>query len=112
MVQGIETFKKVLIEAIDAGLLMLGEYGRDLIYFRLKDSYALTKDNIPDHLEIFIKFIREMFGHGAVAIEREIINILCKKLEIKLNEKKSYNLIEYLNEARKIFDEKFKSKKN
>jgi len=104
-----KAFKKVLIEAIDAGLFMLGEYGRDLIYSRLKDSYGLIKDDIPDHIEIFIKFIKEIFGHGAVAIEKEIISHLSKKLEIKPNEKKSYSLIEYLNEARKIFDEKFKS---
>lgn len=45
--QRMEAFKKALVEAVDEGLLMLGENGREVIYFRLRQSYALKKEDIP-----------------------------------------------------------------
>jgi len=44
--QKMEAFKKALMEAVDEGLLMLGENGREVIYFRLKQSYALKKEDV------------------------------------------------------------------
>lgn len=101
-----EAFKKALMEAIDEGLLMLGESGREVIYFRLKQSYALKKEDVPGHPEIFVRCLREIFGSGAEVIERVTIKSLYKKLGIALEEKKGFGFMEYLNEARKTFEQK------
>ncbi len=104
--QKMETFKKALIEAVDEGLLMLGENGRDVVYFRLKQSYALQKDDISGHPEIFVECLRSIFGSGAEVIERAVIKCLYSKLGIEFNAKKGFGFLEYLKEARKAFEEK------
>jgi len=106
MTQRMEAFKKALMEAIDEGLLMLGESGREVIYFRLKQSYALKKEDVPGHPEIFVRCLREIFGSGAEVIERTIIRSLHKKLGIEFREKKGFGFMEYLSEARKNFEQK------
>jgi len=106
MTQRMEAFKKALMEAIDEGLLMLGESGREVIYFRLKQSYALKKEDAPGNPEIFVKCLREIFGSGAEVIERAIIRSLYKKLGMEFKAKKGFGFMEYLNEARKTFEQK------
>ncbi len=73
-------FKEALVEAIDEGLLILGESGRDVVYFHLQHSYGLRKENIPDNPEIFAECLRKIFGLGAQVIEKSIIKVLCSKL--------------------------------
>ncbi|MEM0008300.1 MAG: hypothetical protein QXR89_08600 [Candidatus Bathyarchaeia archaeon] len=106
MTQRTEVFKKALVEAIDEGLLMLGENGREVIYFRLKQSYALKKEDIPGYPEIFVECLRSIFGSGAEVIEKAIIKSLYSKLGLEFHVKKDFGFLECLNEARKAFEEK------
>jgi hypothetical protein len=95
------TFEKALTKAIDEGLLlMLGESGREVVYFRLKHSYALSKEDVPSHPEIFVECLRNIFGSGTKAIEKTIIKILCRELELAYVEKKDFDFFEYLNEIK------------
>ncbi len=103
--QRMEAVKKALAEAIDEGLLMLGESGRDVIYFRLKQSYALKKEDVSSNPEIFVNCLREIFGSGAEVIERAIIKKLYNKLGIEFKEREGFGFMEYLNEARKVLEE-------
>ncbi|MGC8998629.1 MAG: hypothetical protein ACP5JW_04430 [Candidatus Bathyarchaeia archaeon] len=100
-----EALKKALAETIDEGLLMLGKNGRDVVYFRLKQSYALKKEEVPNNPEIFVNCLREIFGSGAEVIERAVIRKLYDKLGIEFKEKKDFGFMEYLSEARKILEE-------
>jgi hypothetical protein len=106
MTQRVEAFKKALMEAIDEGLRMLGESGREVIYFRLKQSYALKKEDVPNNPEIFMECLRGIFGSGAEVIERTIIRSLYKKLGMEFEAKKGFGFMEHLNEARKTFEQK------
>lgn len=56
------SFKEALIEAVDEGLLILGESGREVVYFHLQHSYGLKKENIPENPEIFMGCLRKIFG--------------------------------------------------
>ncbi|MEM3565810.1 MAG: hypothetical protein QXK18_02935 [Candidatus Bathyarchaeia archaeon] len=104
--QRMEAFKKALVEAVDEGLLMLGENGREVIYFRLKQSYALKKEDIPGHPEIFVECLRSIFGSGAEVIEKAVIKSLYSKLGMEFHAAKNFGFLEYLKEARKAFEEK------
>jgi len=46
-------FNKVLLDAIDEGLLALGESVRQAIYWRLENKYNLKKDEIINKLNEF-----------------------------------------------------------
>ncbi|MEM3580083.1 MAG: hypothetical protein QXQ64_02320 [Candidatus Bathyarchaeia archaeon] len=106
MTQRTEAFRRALVEAVHEGLLMLGENGREVIYFRLKQSYALEKEDIPGSPEIFVECLRSIFGSGAEVIEKAIIKSLYSKLGMEFHAKKDFGFLEYLNEARKVFEEK------
>lgn len=92
--------EKALIEAVDEGLLTLGESGREVVYFRLRFSYAIGKEDIPSHPEIFIECLRSIFGSGAKAIEKVIIKSFYKRLGLKFVEKENFDFFEYLNHAK------------
>lgn len=100
MSRKMNTFERALIEAVEEGLLMLGESGRDVIYFRLQHYYALKKEGIPENLEIFVKCLREIFGSGAEVIERAVIRGLYSRLGINYEEKKGFSFFDYLNGAK------------
>lgn len=95
-------FNEVLVEAVDEGLLMLGESGREIVYYHLQHSYGLRKENIPDNVEIFAECIRKIFGSGAVVIERSIVKSLCGKLGIKYLEKKNYSFTRWVEDAKRL----------
>ncbi|MEM1589861.1 MAG: hypothetical protein QXZ68_01840 [Candidatus Bathyarchaeia archaeon] len=96
-------FEKALAEAVDEGLLMLGESGREVVYFRLRHSYAISREDVPSHPEIFVECLRKIFGSGAKVIEKAIIRSLCRKLELAFVEKKDFDFLECLNEIKVLF---------
>jgi hypothetical protein len=93
-------FEKILIDAVDEGLLMLGETGREVVYFRLRHSYALSKEDVPAHPEIFVECLKKIFGSGSRAIEKAIVKSLYSKLELEHVEEKNFDFLECLNEAK------------
>ena len=95
-------FSQALLEAIDDGLLTLGESGREAIYFHLQNLCSLKKGDAPDRPEIFVEGIREIFGVGAEVIERSIVKSLYRKLGLKYEEKEGYGFLAYLNDAKEM----------
>jgi hypothetical protein len=100
MKQKAVVFEKILIEAVDEGLLMLGESGRDVVYFRLRHSYAISKEDVPAHPEIFVECLEKIFGTGSRVIEKAIIKSLYSKLGLEYVERKNFDFLECLNEAK------------
>ena len=99
-----ETFKRVLLEAVDEGLLTLGESGREAVYFHLQNLYGVKKDEVPDKLEEFADGLRKIFGLGAAVIEKAIIKSLYGKIGMKHEEKKGYSFLAYVKDAEKVIE--------
>jgi len=97
-----EQFRQVLLEAIDEGLLVLGENSRKAVYFHLQNMFSLKKENVPDRPEVLVKGLKKIFGAGAKAIETWILKSLYQKLGAKYEEKKNSQFEDYLNDAREI----------
>jgi len=92
----------VLLEAVDEGLLVLGENSRKAIYFHLQNMVSLKKEDIPDRTEAFAEGLKIIFGTGAKAIEIWIVKSLYQKLGAKYEEKRNSRFEDYLNDAREI----------
>jgi len=92
-------FRRALLEAVDDGLLTLGESGRKAIYFHLQSLYSLKREDIPEHLEAFVESLRKIFGLGAEVIEKAVIKSLYNKLGLKYEEKENVSFLAYLKEA-------------
>jgi len=90
-----------LTEAVDEGLLTLGESGREAVYFHLNNTYSLKKKDVPDKPQAFDEALRKIFGVGADVIERSVLKKLYSKLEIDFIENKNYGFANYINDAAK-----------
>ena len=96
-------FKKLLLEAVDAALSLLGDSSKQAIYFYLEQNFTLKKQDIPNKIEEFTRAIEEIFGHGAKILEIEIIKHLYVKVGSDFEyfpEKDDLLFVEYIDAAR------------
>ena len=100
MPQTEDEFAKILIEAVDHGLRILGESSRKAILYHLERDYSVTKRKVPEHPEAFRKGLESIFGAGSLVIERSILKYLYSKLGLKLEENRNCRFIDSLNRAK------------
>jgi len=79
-----DNFNKVLVEAIDEGFSLLGPLPREAILHILEASFQMKKEDIPLNLAKFTDFLETTFGSGTQYMEGIIVNRLCKKLDLPL----------------------------
>ena len=73
------TFDTVLLDAIDEIFNSFGSPCKETIYFHLKNTFNLKKQDIPHRIQEFADALEKLFGEGAKFIELKIIAILHKK---------------------------------
>ena len=88
-------FEELLLEAIDDGLSLLGESSKEVIYYHLRKTFKMNKQDIPYKIEEFINAIEKIFGAGAKILEIQIMQCLFKKVGYKLRPF-SQNTVAYL----------------
>ncbi len=86
------------MEAVDEGLKVIGESGKQMFFFHLERTYSIKKQDIPRKPEIFAKGLEKIFGAGASVIEKLILETLYSKLGLKYEEKEHYTFVDYLKE--------------
>jgi hypothetical protein len=72
-------FKELLLESIDDGLSVLGESGKQVVYYHLKENFKIKRQDIPYKIEEFTDAIERIFGAGAQILEIKIMRCLFKK---------------------------------
>jgi hypothetical protein len=92
-------FEKLFMEAVDEGLNLLGESGKQMVFFHLERSYLIKRQDIPKKPEAFAKGLEKIFSAGAIVIEKLILENLCSKLGLKYEEKEHYTFVDYLKEV-------------
>lgn len=105
-----KAFEKILLEAVDDALLSLGESARQSIYFHLESKFKIAKNDIPYHLEDFVKGLEKIFGLGARFLEILIMKELHEKVgqPLEWNQSKEFVFVEYVAAAKQTLS---KSKK-
>lgn len=103
MPQTEDEFAKVLIEAVDYGLRILGESSRKAILYHLEKDYSITRAKIPERTESFAKGLEGIFGAGSLVIERSILKCLYSKLRLEYEEKKNRRFIDSLSKAKEMW---------
>ncbi|KPV62988.1 MAG: hypothetical protein AOA66_1058 [Candidatus Bathyarchaeota archaeon BA2] len=93
-------FEKLFIEAVDEGLNVLGESGKQMIFFHLEKSCSIKKHEIPKKPEAFAEGLEKIFGAGASVLEKLIVKSLYSKLGLKCKEKSEYTFADYLNNVK------------
>jgi len=92
--------RQILLEAVDYGLMVLGEIVRRAIYERVEKDHGLKRAEIPEQLELFHKALGSVLGVSAKTVERLIAKNLYQKLGLNFTPHPEWTLIEYVDHAK------------
>ena len=94
-------FSRVVLEAVDEGLLVLGASVRDTIYYNVERDDGIRRQEIPGRVEDFHKALERLFGSGVRTIEKLIAKSLCGRLGIALLASENWSLVDYVDYVKK-----------
>jgi len=98
MQEKVRDLDKLLEEAIDESLNVLGKSGKQMLFFNLEKSCSVKKHEIVQKPEVFEAVIHQIFGAGASVLEKIIVKSVYSKLGLKFQEKKNYTFSDYLKD--------------
>ena len=94
-------FNRILLAAVEEGLSSLGDSPKQAIFFHLEASFKIKKEEIPTNLTEFAKALEEIFGPGASYLEKLIAKRLCEKLDLKLENAETLDLLKCVDNVQK-----------
>lgn len=89
-------FEKLLMEAVDESLTVLPKSGREMLFFHLERSFSLKKHDIPKKPEIFATALEQIFGAGALILEKLIVKNLYSKLGLEYKDRRDLTFADCL----------------
>ena len=95
-------FRQILLEAVDYGLMVLGEIVRQAIYGQIEKDHGLKRADIPERLEAFHTALGSVLGVSAKTVERLIAKSLYRRLKLSFTEHDGWTLVDYVNHAREV----------
>ena len=93
---------ETLLQAVDDGLLVLGQGLRMAIYKRIESTYQVRCEDIPDKLLTFHRALQDLLGSGAKMMERLIARDLYSRLGLDFIEHDDWTLIDFMHYAKKV----------
>ena len=95
------TLNDLILDSIDEALSgLLGVRGRDLIYDHIARNYSFGREDIPVHLEEFLRLLEDTFSEASRTIGRTIIRRLYSKLEWDFVVVPGFQFEDYIADAR------------
>jgi hypothetical protein len=96
----VREFSEILLRAIDSAFLTLGEFMVEPVYGRLKRSYQVKREEIPEKVPDFHRALQGILGAGAKVMERQIAEGLYGSLGLVFENHAAWTLVEYVNDAK------------
>ncbi len=93
-------YRPLLLEAVDDGLLILGEGGRRALYFQIEKRYGIKREEIPHKIDKFHEALENMFGPPCKILEEIIAKEVYGKLGLRFKKYKGWTFIDYLEEIK------------
>ncbi|MEM3731710.1 MAG: hypothetical protein QW667_07270 [Candidatus Bathyarchaeia archaeon] len=90
---------KILLEAIEEGLSILGESSKHAILFHLEIMFKIRREDIPNNLTEFIKALEGIFGPGAAYLEKLIVKKLYEKLGLEFDDAENFGFLDHVNKV-------------
>lgn len=91
----------LLLQCIDEVLSdLLGTRAREAVYDHLERNHALSRSDIPRHMNKFLELLEETFGKGSKTIGKSIIRRLYEKLEWSFYDNPGYEFMDHLDAIR------------
>jgi hypothetical protein len=93
-------FDEALGEAIDETLTSMGAPIKNMIYFKLENSFNIQKDEIPKRIDEFTIFLNKTFGLGASLFEIRCMQSLNSKIKVNIQvTKDDYSVSEWITKG-------------
>ena len=93
-------FDEALGEAIDETLTSMGAPIKNMIYFKLENSFNIQKDKIPKRIDEFTIFLNKTFGLGASLFEIRCMQNLNSKIKVNIQvTKDEYSVSEWITKG-------------
>lgn len=93
-----EEFDNVVLQCIEDGLLMLGEDGKNVVFWWWETKRNMRKKDIPTHIGEFVGLLEDVFGAGANVVENNLAREIQRAFH--LSEGNSSGLIDAVEVAR------------
>jgi len=95
-------FSKLLLDAVDHGLLTLGEAARRAIYDCIENSYQITREQIPEKLEEIHAALADLLGKGGSMVETIAAEKFHKSLHLNFEPNADWTLADYVGHVKRI----------
>ena len=100
-------FEEIFDLAVDKAMLLLGESGKQAIYYHLEEILGLERGSWHNHVEEFAEAVEQIFGRpGAQLLLKAIAKELYLNLGLRIDEKKEINFSYLVRKVKRIFKEK------
>lgn len=97
-------FNQFLLQVIDYNLNQIfGKTATKIIYNYLEKKHSLTREKIPENLEVFVEGLQEFLSSGVQVIEHVVLTKLYSSLGLEYETKKGYRFTDYVTELRNVF---------
>jgi len=96
---GGRSLNEIILDAVDLGLLDLGEGTRHTIYYHIGRIQRLKREEIPHKLEEFHEALLKLLGEGTRAVERLIVRNLYEMIGREYTENSGWTLLDYVREV-------------
>ncbi len=100
----VRDFDRLLLEAIDEGLSVLGEEPRSAFYQFLTTMHSLPREDIPGRVDDFSNGLKKALGGAYPVVQRIILRKLFQKLGSSFHESPGLELVDYVSEAKQRFE--------
>jgi len=98
----LDNVDRIVLDVIDEALSILGNKGKESVYYFMEREYLLEKEDIPSNLRKFHDCLRLVFGVGANVLEKHIISTLMKKASVELELDADLDFVESMEIVRGI----------
>ena len=98
----VKEFNDLLLESIDESVaVLLSRQVVDALYVHLQTVHSITRDDVPNRLDILIAALQRTLGSGALTVGKVIARAFYLKLQLEFTNDPNRTLLEYVDEARK-----------
>ncbi len=98
-------FDDYVRKAIDSGLSIIGETGKEFVYYTMTSQHSIPIADMPKRIEAFHNALQGTFGFGSKIIEKFAAMKLYEELGLGFPEHRDWTIVNYVENARKMLEE-------
>jgi len=96
-------FEEALREAIEEALAAFGQSVKEVVLFYCQSRHGVSREALPQGITKLMECLEEIFSYAGLMIEHQIAGNLYSKLGLRFALKKGWRLIDYVEEAKRLW---------